>query len=96
MQIQELHRLYARQQELMNEIKRRELNKDDMKGEKHRSSSLFSPIPPGMQKEHGIPLIRWLIVCRRQALLASCFPVFRRITACPFCPHPRHKKFEDL
>ncbi|XP_011098690.2 uncharacterized protein LOC105177292 isoform X2 [Sesamum indicum] len=49
-QIQELHRLYARQQELMNEIKRRELNKDDMKGEKHRLSTLFAPIPPGDAK----------------------------------------------
>ncbi|KAK4417627.1 hypothetical protein Salat_2175400 [Sesamum alatum] len=54
-QIQELHRLYARQQELMNEIKRRELNKDDVKEEKPRSSSLFSPIPPGDAKRTWNP-----------------------------------------
>ncbi|KAI3452258.1 hypothetical protein Pfo_008923 [Paulownia fortunei] len=45
-QLQELHRLYGRQQELMNEIKKRIINKDDVKEEKSQSSSLFSPIPP--------------------------------------------------
>ncbi|KAK6129207.1 hypothetical protein DH2020_037037 [Rehmannia glutinosa] len=42
-QLQELHRLYGRQQELMNEIKRGERNTNDLKEEKCRLSSFFSP-----------------------------------------------------
>ncbi|KAL8471656.1 hypothetical protein ACS0TY_029058 [Phlomoides rotata] len=41
-QLQELHRLYGRQRELMNEIRSREMNKDGMKEEKGQLF-LFSP-----------------------------------------------------
>ncbi|KAL2523065.1 uncharacterized protein Fot_26988 [Forsythia ovata] len=45
-QLQELHRLYTRHRDLMNEIKSGGLHKDHMKAEKSRSSSHFSPLPP--------------------------------------------------
>lgn len=45
-QLQELHRLYKRQRDLMNEIKSGGLDKDHIKAEKSLSSPLFSPVPP--------------------------------------------------
>lgn len=45
-QIRELHRLYGRQRELMNEIKRRGINKEeDAMEEKYQLSYLFNPFP---------------------------------------------------
>lgn len=43
-QLHELHRLYGRQQELMNEIKRRGIVRDDVMEEKFRLSYLLSPV----------------------------------------------------
>lgn len=44
-QLRELHRLHGRQQELMNEIKRRGINKDDVMEDKFQLSYFFSPFP---------------------------------------------------
>ncbi|KAH6830377.1 hypothetical protein C2S53_007543 [Perilla frutescens var. hirtella] len=44
-QIRELHRLYGRQRELMNEIKRRGINREDVMEEKFQLSYLFTPFP---------------------------------------------------
>ncbi|KAL2499906.1 Uncharacterized protein Adt_25456 [Abeliophyllum distichum] len=49
-QLQELHRLYTRQRDLVNEIKSGGLDKDHMKAEKSRSSSHFTPLPPEESK----------------------------------------------
>ncbi|KAL0343843.1 UNVERIFIED_CONTAM: hypothetical protein Sangu_1271700 [Sesamum angustifolium] len=85
-QIQELHRLYARQQELMNEIKRRELNKDDMKGEKHRSSSLFSPISPGDAKRTWNPPHSMADCLPTSGTCSKLFPSFPEDNSVPVLP----------
>ncbi|XP_022843675.1 uncharacterized protein LOC111367169 isoform X2 [Olea europaea var. sylvestris] len=45
-QLQELHRLYKIQRDLMNEIKSGRLDKDHINAENSRSSPLFSAVPP--------------------------------------------------
>ncbi|XP_057769620.1 uncharacterized protein LOC130989618 isoform X2 [Salvia miltiorrhiza] len=54
-QLGELHRLYGRQRELMNEIKRRGMNKDEVVEEKFRLSYLLSPFPTENAKRSWNP-----------------------------------------
>ncbi|PIN00546.1 hypothetical protein CDL12_26952 [Handroanthus impetiginosus] len=68
-QLRELHRLYGRQQELMNEIKKREINKDNMNEDKSHSSTFLSPIPREDAKR------AWNSIC--SSSLAGCLSTSR-------------------